>query len=43
MMFWEVPAWETLFIGDNDVDRMAADRAGCKFMWSKEFLQLGKE
>jgi D-glycero-D-manno-heptose 1,7-bisphosphate phosphatase len=28
-----------LFVGDGDVDREAADRAGCFFMWAVDFFE----
>ncbi|MGZ6374474.1 MAG: HAD hydrolase-like protein [Ktedonobacterales bacterium] len=29
---------QTLFVGDMDSDREAAARAGCHFMWAREYF-----
>lgn len=43
MMHWGVPARKTLVVGDSEVDMLAAQNAKCKFMWTEQFLELGKE
>lgn len=30
---------DSLMVGDMDTDRMAAERAGVKFMWAKDFFK----
>ena len=43
MMYWEVAPKQTLFVGDSDTDAHAAMQTGCHFMFTKDFLELGKE
>lgn len=33
-----VPPEETLFVGDKESDKQAAENAGCAFMWAKDFF-----
>lgn len=34
----EYPASDTIFVGDMDSDRQAAENAGVKFVWAKDFF-----
>lgn len=34
----EVGPAETLFVGDQDTDRQAAENAGCGFAWAKDYF-----
>ena len=38
MEFWEVEREETLFVGDMESDRFAAENAGCDFQWARDFF-----
>jgi D-glycero-D-manno-heptose 1,7-bisphosphate phosphatase len=38
MEFWGVEPEQTLFVGDMDSDRQAAENAGCEFKWAREFF-----
>jgi len=40
MEFWEVEPEETLFVGDMESDRLAAENAGCDFQWAREFFKI---
>lgn len=33
-----VPPYETLFVGDQETDRQAAEAAGVEFIWAKGFF-----
>jgi D-glycero-D-manno-heptose 1,7-bisphosphate phosphatase len=35
---WKVPAEETLYVGDMESDRQAAENTGCHFEWAGEFF-----
>ncbi len=35
---WDVRPSETLYVGDMESDRQAAEAAGCAFMWAKDFF-----
>ncbi len=39
MDLWRVEPSETLFVGDLDTDRQAAENAGCRFAWAHEFFR----
>lgn len=39
--FCSTPA-ETLFVGDQDTDRQAAENAGCGFAWAKDYFAEAK-
>lgn len=41
MIYWDVLPGQALFIGDSESDYLAAERAGCHFMYIEDFL--GKE
>lgn len=38
MRRWQVRPSETLFVGDMESDQLAAENAGCDFMWAREFF-----
>jgi len=38
MDFWGVNPEETLFVGDMESDRQAAENAGCDFVWARDFF-----
>ena len=38
MALWVVPASHTLYVGDMESDRLAAEAAGVDFMWAKDFF-----
>jgi len=38
MDHWDIKPEETLFVGDMDSDREAAENAGTDFMWAKDFF-----
>ncbi|MFH1037222.1 MAG: HAD-IIIA family hydrolase [PVC group bacterium] len=38
MRFWDVRTEDTLFVGDMESDRQAAENAGCDFAWAKDFF-----
>lgn len=38
MWVWNARPSDTLYVGDMDSDREAAERAGCDFMWAWEFF-----
>jgi len=39
MDFWGVNPEETLFVGDMESDRQAAENAGCDFVWARDFFR----
>ena len=40
MDFWSVEPERTLFVGDMESDRQAAENAGCDFEWARDFFNL---
>ena len=36
--FWGVEPEETLFVGDMESDRQAAEKANCDFQWARDFF-----
>jgi HAD superfamily hydrolase (TIGR01662 family) len=38
MMMYEIGPADTLYVGDMDTDRQAAENAGVDFMWAKDFF-----
>jgi len=38
MRSWSLTPDETLYVGDMESDRQAAENAGCHFMWASEFF-----
>ena len=43
MRIYQATPEETLFVGDAETDREAANRAGCGFMWARDFFGWGNE
>ncbi len=39
MKFWGVGPDDTLFVGDMESDRLAAENAGCDFAWARDFFR----
>ena len=38
MSYWQVKPENTLYVGDRDTDKLAADNSNCDFMWAKDFF-----
>ena len=43
MRFCEVAPADTLFVGDRETDRHAAEAAGVDFRWAREFFRWGAQ
>jgi len=43
MTRWGVGCGETLYVGDMESDKEAAQNAGCDFMWAKDFFGWKEE
>jgi len=39
MWSWRLSPRETLFVGDMESDRQAAENAGCDFVWARDFFK----